>query len=281
MTSRPILLLGANGQIGFELRRSLTPLGTVVAWDRADLDLADEPTLRRRLREISPSILVNAAAYTNVDQAESDEAAAMIVNGSAPGWLGEEAARAKIPLIHYSTDYVFDGRAKHPYTEEVAFLLLRTSWIYSLRGRNFLLTILRLAEQPEELRVVADQIGCPTSAEAVADATATILQRCWRAGSSDPLSGQAGLYHLAARGETSWHGFAEAIIAETSMGKPRRAVHAIPTSEFPRPAKRPAYSVLDSSKAVRVFGAAMPEWRGQLRRCLSPLLGKGGIRPGL
>ena len=293
MTSRPILLLGSNGQIGFELRRSLSPLGAVIAFDYADLDLADESALRSRLHEISPSLIVNAAAYTNVDQAESEEAAATIVNGNAPGWLAEEALLANIPLVHYSTDYVFDGTATRPYTEDAepaplnaygrsklageknivrsgaAFLLLRTSWIYARRGRNFLLTILRLAEQPEEMRVVADQIGCPTSARMVADATAKILSRCWRTGSADPLSGQGGLYHLAASGETSWHGFAEAIIAETSSGQPRKSVRAITTSEFPRPAKRPAYSVLDSSKAARAFGVALPGWREQLRLCLN------------
>lgn len=296
MTSRPILLLGSNGQIGFELHRSLSPLGDIVAFDRADLDLADEPALRRRVREISPSLVVNAAAYTNVDKAESDEVAATIVNGNAPGWLAEEALLAKIPLVHYSTDYVFNGTAKRPYTEDdepaplnaygrsklageenvvrsgAAVLLLRTSWIYARRGRNFLLTILRLAEQPDELRVVADQIGCPTSARMAADATARILSCCWRAGSTDPLSGRGGLYHLAAGGETSWHGFAEAIIAETSPGQPRKAVRAIPTSEFPRPAKRPVYSVLDSSKAARVFGVTLPDWREQLRLCLNEQL---------
>ncbi len=296
MNLGPILLLGSSGQIGFELHRSLSPLGDIVAFDRADLDLADEPALRRRVREVSPSLVVNAAAYTGVDKAESDEAAATIVNGNAPGWLAEEAARAKIPLVHYSTDYVFNGAAKRPYTEDdepapvnaygrsklageknivrsgAAFLLLRTSWIYARRGRNFLLTILRLAEKPEELRVVADQIGCPTSARMVSDATAKILSCCWRAGATDPLSGRGGLYHLAAGGETSWHGFAEAIIAGTRSGQPRKAVHAIPTSEFPRPAKRPAYSVLDSSKAARVFGVALPDWREQLRLCLDEQL---------
>jgi len=293
MNPRPILLLGSNGQIGFELRRSLSPLGTVVAFDHADLDLADESVLRRRVRENSPALIVNAAAYTNVDNAESDEATATVVNGNAPGWLAEEALLAKIPVVHYSTDYVFDGTAKRPYIEDdkpapinaygrsklagennilrsgAAFLLLRTSWIYARRGRNFLLTILRLARQPEELRVVADQIGCPTSARMVADATAEILRQSWRAGSTDPLSGRGGLYHLAAKGRTSWHGFAEAIIAETSSDQPRKAVRAIPTREFPRPAKRPACSVLDSSKAARVFGVALPDWREQLRLCLA------------
>jgi len=294
MTAAPILLLGTSGQIGFELRRTLAPLGPVVAPAHSELDLADESALARAVQTAAPSLIVNAAAFTDVDGAETAEGAraATAVNAEAPGRLAEAAARAHVPLVHYSTDYVFDGSARRPYREDdaaaplnaygrsklageraiaetgAAHLILRTGWIYSRRGRNFLRTILRLASQQDELRVVADQAGAPTWARMVAEATADILARCWRAGSANPLSGCGGLYHLAATGETSWHGFAQAIVAAAAE-EPDVPVRAIATPEFPRPARRPAYSVLDSGKAARVFGVRLPDWRDQLALCLA------------
>ena len=292
MSARPILLLGASGQIGFELRRSLAPLRSIAAPPRAALDLSDAAALRRAVKSLKPSLIVNAAAFTGVDDCESGEGSrlATAVNAEAPGVLAKAAAAANIPLIHYSSDYVFDGGASRPYTENdppaplnaygrsklageekiaksgAHHLIFRTSWIYGRRGQNFLRTIQRLAREREELRVVSDQTGAPTWARMVAEATAAVLGRCWREGASDPLSGCGGIYHLAAAGETSWHGFAQAIVEAGGMRIP---VRAVATAEFPRPARRPAYSVLDSTKAARRFGVALPDWREQLALCLA------------
>lgn len=286
-----ILLLGASGQIGYELCRTLVALGTVIAPERDECDLAAAETVARTMKAAGPSLIVNAAAFTDVDGAETAEGQrrAMAVNADGAGRLAEAAARARVPIIHYSTDYVFDGAARRPYREDdapaplnaygrsklagekkiaasgAAHLILRTSWIYANRGSNFLRTMLRLAAEQKELRVVADQIGSPTWARKVAEATATILGQCWKPGAADALSGCAGTYHVAAAGETSWHGFAQAIVAATSTKIP---VRAITTPEFPRPAKRPAYSVLDCGRAARVFGIALPDWRDQLAACL-------------
>lgn len=288
-----IFLLGGSGQIGWELVRALAPLGQLIAPSRDELDLTDGAALSRTLRAVAPALIVNAAAFTDVDGAEKSETMAQAVNAQAPRILAEEAARLNAPLVHYSTDYVFDGTAHRPYREsdvpaplgaygrsklageravmesDAAHLVLRTSWIYSRRGRNFLNTIEKLAHDQNELRVVSDQTGCPTWARMVAIASSTILSRCWRRGSGDPLSGTGGLYHLAAAGETSWHGFAEAIVALLPGELSRKPVRAITTAEYPRPAKRPAYSVLDSRKALDAFGIMLPHWRDQLALCLA------------
>ena len=260
-----ILLSGRNGQVGRELERSLAPLGEVIATDRAMLDLADAEAIRRMVRETKPGVVVNAAAYTAVDRAESEPEAAMRINGTAPGVFAEEAGRLGALLVHYSTDYVFDGTKATPYVEEdpthplnvygrsklegeraihasgCRHVVLRTSWIYSARGSNFLRAILRRAREQSELRVVNDQIGAPTSAAAIARATALILGR----------TGPEGVFHASASGQTSWHGFAEAIVK--SAGLPTRVV-GIRSQDYPSAARRPRKT---SSQAPRA-GTRLP-----------------------
>jgi dTDP-4-dehydrorhamnose reductase len=269
-----ILLTGAGGQVGWELRSTLAALGEVKAFDRARLDLADTPRLVAAVRATQPDAIVNAAAYTAVDKAESERDAAFAVNATAPRVLAEEAKRSGALFVHYSTDYVFDGEKSSPYVEEdpagpinvygesklageraVAsvggrYLILRTSWVYGPRGKNFFLTMLRLARERPELRVVGDQIGAPTSSLAIARATVELLQR-----------GALGLYHMTAAGETSWSGFARAILARAGLATP---VVAIRTEDFPTPARRPRNSRLDCSKLRRQCGVALPPWEEQL-----------------
>ena len=291
----PILLFGGNGQGGWELRRALAPLGVVRALERGDVDLADGSALRRVVRHERPSLIVNAAAYTAVDRAENDAELAFAVNAKAPGILAEEAKRLDIALVHYSTDYVFDGTARRPYTEDddpaplgvygesklageravadsgCAHLILRTSWVYSLRGANFLLTVRRLAGELEELRIVDDQYGAPTWSRMIAEATAVVLARCGAPGATRSFAERGGLYHLTASGQTSWHGFAEAIVdwlRKTHQTVRCKRIRAIPTSEYPTPAKRPANSLLDGTKLFETFGVAMPDWREQINLCL-------------
>ncbi|MBI2753400.1 MAG: dTDP-4-dehydrorhamnose reductase [Betaproteobacteria bacterium] len=270
-----VLLTGRNGQVGAELERSLGPLGEVIATDRAALDLADPESIRRAVREARPAVIVNAAAYTAVDRAESEPDAAMRINAAAPGVLAVEAKRLGALLVHYSTDYVFDGAKGAPYTEEdrahpvnaygksklegeqaiVAsgchHLILRTSWVYSARGNNFLRTILRRAREQPELRVVNDQIGAPTSAAAIARATAAVLKHERR----------QGIFHMSAAGKTSWHGFAEAIVAHAGLVT---RVVGIRSEDYPTVARRPRNSLLDNAKLNRVFGIALEDWRGPL-----------------
>lgn len=284
-----ILLTGRNGQVGWELQKTLAPLGEVTALGRAELDLLDAARIGEALRAANPDVIVNAAAYTAVDKAESERDLAFAVNAVAPGVLAEEAKRSGALLVHYSTDYVFDGSKGSPYTEtdptcpinaygqsklagEMAirssgcrFLILRTSWVYAERGQNFLLAILRKARSARELRVVADQIGAPTSAGLVARATAVAMARTVEA---PELS---GLYHVTAKGETSWHGFAQAIVSAAGID-----VDVIPiqSSEYPSAARRPAYSVLDSTRFAQVFGFDLPGWSadlGDVLRRLPPL----------
>jgi dTDP-4-dehydrorhamnose reductase len=283
----PLLLTGAAGQVGWELRRTLAPLGTVVALRRADVDLADAGALRAALRAHRPSAIVNAAAYTAVDRAESEPTLAFAVNAVAPGVLAEEAARLGVPLVHYSTDYVFDGTKGAPYTEEdpVAplgaygegklagdeavgraggpHLVFRTSWVYAARGRNFLRTMLRLARERDELRVVSDQTGVPTPARLVAEVTAQVLARHATTGGFALPAAASGVYNVAARGATTWHAFATAILAADPRRAEQRCRTVVPitTADFPTPARRPAFSVLDPSKLERTFGLRMPEWR--------------------
>lgn len=287
MTLTRILLTGKNGQVGRELERTLAPLGEVVAFDRAGLDLADPDRIRAAVREAKPGIIVNAAAWTAVDRAESEEAAALAINGAAPGILAEESKRLSALLVHYSTDYVFDGTSARAYAEDDEpnpvgaygrtklageqairavggrHLIFRTSWVYGLHGHNFLKTILRLAAERDELRVVADQIGAPTWSRMIAEATALAIAR---------LDGQDGLYHLTAAGETSWHGFAEAILATAlRAGRIERSppVRRITTADFPTPARRPANSRLDNARLAADFGIALPGWGRQLDLCLA------------
>jgi len=279
-----VLLTGAGGQVGFELARSLASLCDVIAPDRAALDLADADAIVSVVRKTRPQLIVNAAAYTAVDKAEMETAAAFAINGRAPGILAEEAKILGAVLIHYSTDYVFDGRRSTPYDEEAPTgplnvygaskregecaiaqsgaraLVFRTSWVYGMRGSNFLLTILKLARERDELRIVADQFGTPNWCRTLSDATAAAVARGlpW-------LAERSGLYHLASQGETSWHGFAQAIIGDA----PRPRVVPIATSEYPTPARRPAYGVLSTRKFEAAFGYCLPDWREALAACRS------------
>jgi len=284
MIGPTILVIGASGQLGFELSRLLPAHGEVTALDRSQLDLADADAIRTTLRLQRPTLIVNAAAYTAVDKAEQEREAAEAINARAPGILAEEAKKLDALLVHYSTDYVFDGTATGPYSEEAPpnplsvygasklsgeraieasgcrYLVLRTGWVYGLRGHNFLLTIRRLAREREELRVVADQFGVPNWSRALAEATCALLGRGLPA-----LRECAGLYNLSARDSTSWFEFARAIIGP--VDKPR--VLPITTAEYPTAARRPAYAVLDTKKLERVFGLTLSGWRETLSRCLA------------
>lgn len=302
-----ILLTGKNGQIGAELLRFLPQVGEVVALDREHLDLSKPDDISRTIREVQPQLIVNAAAYTAVDQAETDETIAQAVNGEAPGVMAEEAKKIGAALIHYSTDYVFDGSKKTPYEETdaanpinvygktkfageqairrsgVPYLIFRTAWVYATRGRNFLLTILRLATEREELRIVSDQIGAPVCASYLAAATTKILAgMCERNNGRFVFSGAGGTYHMSAAGQTTWYDFAETILekagatsrdlpwlAAATRGRPLIARRVIPisTEEFRSPTHRPAYSVLSNSRLNQTFGVALPNWRMQLQRC--------------
>lgn len=292
-----ILLLGANGQLGQELQRALAPLGAIVATTRSGVlpdgsacevaDFDQPGSLTALLDRLRPSVVVNAAAYTAVDRAEEDRDAAFRANAEAPGVLARWCAQAGVPLVHYSTDYVFDGQGTRPYREDDAtaplgvygasklagedairaaggrHLIFRTAWVYASHSANFLRTMLRVGADRDVLRVVADQIGTPTPARLIADVTAQALQHD---------GGLSGTWHLTAKGETSWHGFAEAIFAEAvAAGVLPRAptVEAITTAEYPTPAKRPAYSHLDVAKLEKDFGVTLPSWQDGLKRIIA------------
>ena len=283
-----ILLTGAQGQLGRELARSLLPLGQVVALDRSALDLSDLDQVRTVVRALQPRLIINAAAYTAVDQAETDRELAWRVNAQAPAVLAQEAGRLKVPLVHFSSDYVFDGCKPTPYLEDdpahplnvygssklageqaiaaagIDYLLIRTSWLYARQGKNFLTTIERLARERGALRVVADQVGAPTWTRTVAEATAGVLALAQAAG-APWWADHGGLYHLSAQGATSWHGFARAIVQ--ASGAPC-SVEAIATSAYPLPARRPMNSVLSSAKWMAHFGP-LPAWDVELARCLA------------
>ena len=287
-----ILLTGCAGQLGRELKRSLASLGEVVACDRRQIDLADPDAVRDAVRAIAPDAIVNAAAYTAVDKAENEADLAHTINAAAPTLLADEAARRGALLIHYSTDYVFDGRKALPYVESdpvnplgaygrsklageagiqlsgADHLIFRACWAYAARGANFLRTILRLAAEREELRVVADQVGAPTWARLIAEATAHALKQAMQ----ERRDGQfeSGVFHLAAAGETSWHGFASAIVAGRS-GLRVKAVTPITTAEYPLPAVRPANSRLNTDRFQHRFGLVLPDWRDGLQLCLEDI----------
>jgi dTDP-4-dehydrorhamnose reductase len=284
MPQPTILVTGAQGQLGFELARLLAPMGRVLALDRAALDLSDADAIVGTVRRAKPALIVNAGAYTAVDRAEAEPELARAVNARAPRVLAEEAKRLAAMLIHFSTDYVFDGLRTSPYPEdaptapqnvygasklegerEIAAvgahaLVLRTSWVYGLRGRNFLLTIRRLAAERDALTVVADQIGVPNWSRTLAAATARIV------GAGLPaLAERAGLYHLSCRGHASWYEFARAILGDAA--RPR--LLPIATSDYPTPARRPAYGVLATARFEHAFGFALPAWREDLAACLA------------
>jgi dTDP-4-dehydrorhamnose reductase len=295
-----ILLLGRDGQVGWELQRSLAPLGEVVAPARDDRtlcgDLANAEGLVAAVRSVAPDVIVNAAAYTAVDRAESEPERAQAVNGVAPGVLAAEAERLGAWLVHYSTDYVFDGSGYRPWREDDAtrplsvygrsklagevaaqhcsrHLVFRTSWVYAARGGNFARTMLRLAGERERLNVVCDQVGAPTGAELLADVTAQAL----RSAVANPAL--AGLYHLAAGGETSWHGYARFVIesaraAGREIRVPRGAILPIPSSSYPTPAARPLNSRLDTGKLRAAFGLTLPDWQQGVARMLAEIQGE-------
>jgi dTDP-4-dehydrorhamnose reductase len=274
-----ILLTGRNGQVGWELQKTLAPLGELTALGRAELDLRDAARIGEAVRAANPDVIVNAAAYTAVDKAESEGDLAFAVNAVAPGILAEEARRSGTLLVHYSTDYVFDGSKPTPYVEDDApnplnvygasklageraiaasgcrHLILRTSWVYGPRGSNFLLTILRVARERPELRVVDDQIGAPTSSRAIARATAQVLR-----------PGAHGTYHISAAGQVSWCGFARAILARVGVATP---VVPIRSEDYPTAAKRPRNSLLENSRLRADFGVALAPWEAGLEEVMA------------
>jgi dTDP-4-dehydrorhamnose reductase len=308
MMKPTVLLLGKNGQVGHDLAIFLPQVSRVISLGRDQLDLSQFNALHTSIRETKPSIIVNAAAYTAVDRAESETDLAHTINADALCVIGEEARKINATVIHYSTDYVFDGTKTTPYLEDdfanpinaygrtkldgelaleksgAEYFVLRTSWVYSTRGHNFLLSILKLATLREELRVVHDQVGAPTWSRMIAAATANIIEKLSTTGTAESqIRATRGTYHMTAAGQTSWHGFAEAILEEcTTVPKPlpwfddategkrimTKQVRGIPSNEYPTPARRPHNSLLSNEKLHRVFGFRLPDWRQQLRRAV-------------
>lgn len=291
---KKILLIGSNGQVGWELQRTLAPLGQVLAFDREKLSLDHPEALQKTVREVSPNIIINAAAYTAVDKAENEAQICKRINSQAPGILAEEAKRLKALLIQYSTDYVFDGNSPNPYQEndqvnplnvygqsklegekaiqavQCDHLILRTSWVYAARGKNFLLTMLRLAKEKDHLKIVNDQVGAPTWSRLIAETTAQMIT-IYLLRKDPSLS---GIYHVTASGKTSWFGFAEAIfqiyskIAQNPAFKAPQ-LQGIPSVEYSTPARRPQNSVLSHQKLNQAFQLHMPNWRMGLEQCIS------------
>jgi len=292
-----IFLIGKDGQVGWELNRTLATLGKVFAIGRKDLDLSDTNAIREKITAIKPHVIVNAAAYTAVDQAEKESQLAHAINAIAPQIIAEEAKKCGALFVHYSTDYIFDGHKNMPYIEgdeakpvnvygktkllgeqavqsiDNNHLIFRLSWVYGMRGRNFLLTIKRLASERNELKIVDDQVGIPSWCRMIAESTSQVLAQCC-VNHSDYLDEVSGLYHMTGLGQTSWHGFAKAIISEenskdSSLINKNVEILPIPTSDFPLPATRSPYSVLSNKKFVDTFGIRLPDWRLQLRLAMS------------
>ena len=291
-----ILITGKNGQVGFELQRSLSILGKLVAVDVAECDLSSPEAIRTLVREVQPDIIVHPAAYTAVDKAESEQALAQAINATAPSVLAEEAAKLGALIVHYSTDYVFDGTKSGVYSEEdvpnpqsvygktklageVAVaaanpqhIILRTSWVFGAHGVNFLKTMLRLAGERDALKIVADQTGAPTSAALLADVTAQIVAHYLHA--TDKASFPFGLYHLVSQGETSWHGYAHYVVEAARRHGWQlnvRDIAPIPTSAYPLPAPRPANSCLSTDKLQQTFAWCSPSWQSQVEHVLTLL----------
>lgn len=293
-----ILLTGKNGQVGFELQRSLAPLGAIVAVGSSDVDFANTEAIRALIRRIKPDVIVNPAAYTAVDKAEAEPELANAINAEAPAIIGQEADRLGALVVHYSTDYVFDGCKPGAYEESDATapqgaygrskcdgeralqaaternMILRTSWVVGAHGNNFAKTMLRLASERDTLAVVADQWGAPTSAALLADVTAHVIRQWQREGD---IGLPYGLYHVVASGETNWCDYARFVIAEAlASGKPLRVtpetIEAITSADYPTPAKRPANSRLDTQKFRDTFGLILPPWQDGLRHTLQYIL---------
>jgi dTDP-4-dehydrorhamnose reductase len=301
-----ILLLGRDGQVGWELQRSLAPLGEVVALGRNPAtnpeglcgDLTQPEALAATVRQVAPQVIVNAAAHTAVDKAESEVAFATAINAVAPGVLADEAQRLNAWLVHYSTDYVFDGRGEQPWRETDAtgplsvygrtklegeqavarcakHLIFRTSWVYAARGGNFARTMIRLAQTRELLQVINDQFGAPTGADLLADVTAHVVRHCVHSDAGD-IDSAAGIYHLAASGCTTWFDYANYVLAQVGIGHPAieliaKEVRPVATSAFPTPARRPHNSRLDTTKLQHTFGLTLPPWQHGVARMLSEI----------
>ena len=287
-----ILLTGKTGQIGEELNNIVGDLGNLITVDKEQLDLSKPNSIEPVILDIKPDIIINPAAYTAVDKAEEEPGRAMTVNAIAPGLLAKAARKVGAGLIHYSTDYVFDGCSEIPYKEEdppnplnvygktklagekalaeagVPFLIIRTGWVYSLHGKNFLRTIKKLAEEKDIIQVVDDQIGAPTWARSVALKTHQILKQClnkkWLETKDPSLS---GIFHLTCQGKTSWHGFARKVLNMSNTSQNIKLI-AIPTSDYPTPATRPSNSLLNNEKIQKVFGLDMPHWEDALKDCM-------------
>lgn len=291
-----ILLTGCNGQVGWELARTLLPLGEVVALNREQADFSDLEKLRATVKSIQPDVMVNAAAYTAVDKAETERDLAFLINAQAVEVLAQEAKSLNALLIHYSTDYVFDGTKNVPYLEKdktnplnvygesklageqaiqasgADYLILRTTWVFAARGQNFVKSMLRLAAEREELNIVADQIGAPTWARLIAETTAHSLKHAQQERGTKTFI--SGIYNLTSAGETSWHGFAEKIIELARLQNyefKNRVINPIPTSAYPLPAKRPANSRLSTERLTQRFGLIIPTWEETLKLCLEEL----------
>lgn len=283
-----ILVFGKSGQVGFGLSRDLAGLGSVRCVGRAEADLSDLAALENVIQEEHPDVIINAAAYTNVDHAETDVEVARLINARAPGVMAEMAAVNNAWFIHFSTDYVFDGEQDQPYSEEAVknprnvygetkaagedaivqatdrHLIVRTSWVYSNEGRNFLNTVMRLAKQQNELRIVDDQIGTPTYARVLSRSTAEMIRKISMNRDDANL---AGIFNVTCGGDTTWYGFACEILRRA--GCANVSVEPISTQDFPTPAARPGYSVLDNSKIERVYGLRLPLWQDSLKECMT------------
>jgi dTDP-4-dehydrorhamnose reductase len=289
-----ILLTGKNGQVGWELNRSLSALGTLYALGRDEMDLSKPETLGPVIQEIKPHLIINAAAYTAVDKAESEPELAITINGVAPRVLAQEAKKVGATMIHYSTDYVFDGKATSPYQEEdtpcplsvygesklagengvrqagIPHIIFRTSWVYSLRGSNFLLTMQKLAKTRAQIKIVQDQVGAPTWSKAIAEGTTEIIQHCMSPTHALTVP-ESGLFHLSCGGETNWFVFAKTILELCGLSNNTELI-PIPTTEYPTPAIRPQYSQLSNRKLKQIFDYEMPQWQKALQNCLQPTL---------
>lgn len=281
-----VLITGKNGQVGWALQHQFADVGDVIMLDRVEMDLARPDMIRAKIRQVEPDLIINPAAYTAVDKAESEPGIAMVVNGVAPGLMAEEAKKRAIPFIHYSTDYVYSGDKDTPWEEtdptgplsvygktKLAgdeaveavggdYLIFRTSWVYGARGKNFYMTMKRLLAERDQLAVVNDQFGTPTWCCTIAEITAQVVDRIKKEG----IGGRSGVYHLASRGQTTWHGFATEIAK--GLGVVGKDIQPISTDEYPLPARRPAFSVLSCEKLEKTFGVVLPQWQGALEHCI-------------